>query len=72
MHTPIVRLRERRLLVSEEPTMAVSGVYDVHIAPNERPGRDGQLRLRVRAPLVFVRVTVFFARTRAGRDCSKR
>ena len=52
--------------------MAVSGMDDVHITPNERPSRDGQLRLRVRAPLVFVRVTVFFARTRAGRECSKR
>ena len=51
--------------------MAVSGMDDVHIAPNERPSRDGQLRLRVRAPLMFVRVTVFFARTRAGRECSE-
>ena len=52
--------------------MAVGGVDDVHIAPDKWSSRDGQLRLRVRAPLVFVRVTVFFARTRAGRECSKR
>ena len=58
--------------MSEKPAMAVSSMDDVYVAPNERPSRDGQLRLRVRAPLVFVRVTVFFTRTRAGRDCSKR
>lgn len=70
-HSPVVRLRERRFLVPEQPAMAVGGVNDVHVAPDERPGRGRELGLRERAPLVFVRVTMFFAWARTGRERSK-
>ena len=45
--------------------MAVRGMDDVHVAPNERPSRDGQLCLGVRAPMMPMSMTVFFAWTRA-------
>ena len=45
--------------------MAVGGMDEVYIAPNERPSRDGQLCLGVRAPMMSMSMIVFFAWTRA-------
>ena len=57
-NSPVVGLRERGLLVSKQPSVAVGGVYDVHVAPDERPSGRSQVRLRERAPFVSVRVRV--------------
>ena len=52
--------------------MAIRGVDDVHVAPDEGPAGRGELRLGVRAALVDVRVrvvvAVFLAGARAGRE----
>ena len=51
--------------MSKKPAMAVGGVDDIHVAPNERPSRHGQLCLRIRAPMMPMSMTVFSAWTRA-------
>lgn len=53
--------------------MAIGSVYDVHVAPDERPGGRGEARLGIGAPfvLVRVRVAVVFAGARADRERRK-
>ena len=41
-HIPIVWLRERRLLMSEQPAVGIRGMDDVDISPNERARRRGE------------------------------
>ena len=67
---PVVGFRERRLLVPKQPAMAVGGVDDVHVAPDEWPAGRGEGRLGVSAfCMVVVLVTVFnVVRARAGRE----
>lgn len=61
---PVVRLGERRLLVAEQPAVAVRGVDDVHVAPLKRTRRWCKRRLRELA-LVDVRVVVVVVAARA-------
>lgn len=56
---PVVGFRERRLLVPEQPPMAVRRMDDVDIAPDERSARWSEVRLGIRASGVLVRVSVF-------------
>ncbi len=62
--------------MSEQPAMAIGGVDDVHVAPDEGPARRCELRLGVCAPFMDVRVrvivAVFLVGARAGRERGER
>ncbi len=57
-HLPVVRLRERGLLVAEKPSMTVRGVNDVDISPFQCPSRWGQRRRRICSSRMFMDVSV--------------
>ena len=73
---PVVWLGERRLLVAEQPAVAVGRVDDVHVAPLQRTRRRGERRLGelalVRVRVVVVRVAVILARAREGAGGAER
>ena len=69
---PVVGLRRGRLLVAQQPSVAVRGMDDIHVAPDERPRRWSEGRLREGAPFVRVRVAVFVFFAGACADCNHR
>ena len=55
--SPVVRLRERRLGVSEQPPVSVGGMEDVDVSPLERTGGRSDSEIRNARPLL-VRMVV--------------
>lgn len=67
--SPVVRLRLRELLVSQEPAMGVCRMDDIHVSPNERPRRLRKRDLRECSP--GMHVIVPFIGTCPGRAGAK-